>query len=324
MKHNQNSFNLNSSAAMTAFREFKANIAISSQLIETQEKEAFQEKFDELQYKNIFPIKSGSNLAVAGYNQRIYDMTGEAKIIAGYSDDLPSASTHVSEDAPTPVRMIGTSYHWNIQELAQAQAVGSGMLDNRATAARLAVETKLNSIAFHGEATAGLYGLLNHPAITLMGAPVGAAGSPLWVNMTADEILAAINAAVGAMVKDSRGKIVPDTIGIPMDQFNYIASQRVPDSNGKTVMQYLIASSPYIKEGTIQMIPELGSDINGTSTDSMVLMKKESRYFEVKVPYIPKFQPAQIDGLAWKRPMIATSGGLVVNEPRAIVRVSGI
>lgn len=320
----QNTFNLNSSAAATAFREYKANVAVSSKLIETQETESFKQKFDELKYRDVMPVKTGSNLAIAGFNNRIYDMTGEAKIIAGYSDDLPSASTSSSEDAPTPVRMIGVSYHWNIMELAQASAVGTDMLDNRATAARLAVETKLNSVAFHGDSASGLHGLLNHPSVTLMGAPSGASGSPLWVNLTADEIVAAINAAVGAMVKDSRGRIRPDLIGIPMDQYNYIASQKVPDTNGKTVMQYLIQSSPYVEEGTIVMIPELGGDINGTGTDSMILMKKDKRYFEFKIPYIPKFQPGQVDGIAWKRPMIATTGGLVVNEPKAIVRVDGI
>lgn len=56
----------------------------------------------------------------------------------------------------------------------------------------------------------------------------------------------------------------------------------------------------------------------------MVLMAKNSTNFEFKIPYAPTFQVAQIDGLAWKRPIIATTAGLRVKVPESIYIVEGI
>src|SRR5690606_194685 len=75
-----------------------------------------------------------------------YSAVGMAKIIANYADDLPRADVS-GEERSVPVRTIGDSYGYNINELNASIALGAQLPERKATAARRAIEIKLNQIA---------------------------------------------------------------------------------------------------------------------------------------------------------------------------------
>lgn len=300
----------------------RRDAGIAEQLIINLETEAFTDAFDELLYDSVLPVTRGQNLAIAGFSHSAYDIQGKAKIIGGYSDDLPSA-TFTESAKQSKVKMLGISYHYNIMEIAQAAAVGAPLQENRATAARFGMENALNDIAFNGEEASGLYGLFNHPSVTISTvAPNAAATSTMWADKTADEILADIHHVVALMVEQSNNKMHPTDIYLPLQQFNHISVQRIANTE-TTVLKWLLDNSPYITQGMIQPLTEC-KDASLTGLDVMTVMNKNKRYFSMEIPYSPQFLEANVKALYYKRPMVGTTGGLVVRDARAIIIAEGI
>lgn len=303
-------------------RSFNAGVA--EELLMDLENESFDEQFKDLRFRDAMTVTEGSNLATSGYKWSVAEVEGEAALISGYADSLPSA-TFKESGKSTGVRMLGASYHYNILEIAQAQATGDPLEDNRAMAARYSMEKKLNSIAFNGMPKAGLFGLFGHPDITPNGVALNAAAtSTKFADKSALEIVADFNYAVSVMVgADDSGKYMPTHIYIPLQQFMDISMTAVPATSGKTIIAYLVENNPYITEGMIMPLQECDG-AGSAGDDVMIFMDKNSRYFDFKIPYRSQFMPAQVDGLGIKRPIIATCGGLVVRQPNAIQVFEGI
>lgn len=300
----------------------RRDASVAEQLIVNVETEAFEDAFDELLYKEVMPVNYGDNLAVMGFSHNAYEITGRAKIIGGYSDDLPSA-TYSESGERSLVRMLGISYHYNIMEIAQSARLGVPLEENRARAARFGMESSINDIAFNGDEASGLYGLFNHPSVTVSAVPPNAAAtSTMWSDKTADEILADIHQAIALMVEQSDNKMKPSDIYVPLQQYNQITIQRIGGTE-KTVLRWLIENSPYIGEDTIKPLSECkGASITGK--DVILVLSKNPRHFSVEVPYAPQFLMANVKALYYKRPMVATTGGLVVRDARAIIVSEGI
>ena len=309
--------------------DFMSNAGLDAsyadKLVIADEAQAFKEAFDDITYKGLLPIYAKKQLWVEGFkSSSLSTLSGKAKIISGYSDDLPSATYDKGSSTVTPVRLLGCSYTYNIMELAQAQKMGQSLQENRALAARYAMEVAMQEIAFYGDEVSGLEGLFNHSLITRISAlPNLANTSTKWYDKTAFEIYAEVNARIKQFKNRNKSNTKITDIYIDVDHYDYIDTGVMPDTDGKTILEYIEQKSRHITKGTIKVFDEIAGAGNG-GTDIMMIMSKSSKNFEFKIPYIPTFYLAQIDGLSWKRPMIATCGGVVVKNENSILIVEGI
>ena len=87
-----------------------------------------------------------------------------------------------------PVRNLGGSFGYSIQEIRAAALTNTDLSGKKASAARKAMEVKIDAIATVGDAGAGLAGFVNNALIT----PASVAnpgGGTAWSTKTPTEIL---------------------------------------------------------------------------------------------------------------------------------------
>ena len=152
---------------------------------------SYDVQYAELKARSLFPVSNEGGPGVTSITYRTYDQIGAAKIIQAYADDLPRADV-AGKETTIPVRSVGISYGYNLDEIQASQLTGAALDQRRANAAMRSIEQKVNDTAFFGDATSGLPGLFSNPNIP-SGAVVNPGSGTEWVNKTPDEILFDVN-----------------------------------------------------------------------------------------------------------------------------------
>lgn len=250
------------------------------------------------------------------FTYRYYDQVGMAKVVANYADDLPRADVKGAEKT-VRIKDIGDSYGYNIAELRASTALGANLPTRKASAARRAIEVKLNQIAMVGDVQYGLFGLTNHPNI---GLTVGLNGD--WANpaTTADQMLADLDALYGAVRVQSSGIHTPNRFALPNEQYAAMTSKRLPDSGGLTVAEFFKRKYPQMQ---YEEAPELATaGTGGTSLAVMYEFGEENLSMENPMPF--NQLPAQARNLELVVPCLARTAGVTVYYPLALTKAEGL
>lgn len=244
---------------------------------------------------------------------RSYDMVGMAKIISNYADDLPRADVTGSERM-VPVRTIGDSYGYNVNELNISAATGTDLPGRKAAAARLAIEVKINQIAMVGDVPHGLYGILNHPNI---GATTGLVGD--WSGAaTGADIVSDVDALYTAVRTQSRGVHTPNRLALPTAALSAMQNKYVENSLGRTAFDVIRNKYPGLQ---LMDLPEL-SDVDGDSMAIIGEFDANNASLETVMPF--NQLPAQARNLELVVPCLARTGGVSVHYPLAFTRAIGL
>lgn len=116
---------------------------------------------------------------------------------------------------------------------------GKPLTTRKAESARRANDALVNKIAFQGDAEHGILGIFKHPNITKYVLPADGEGSATtWDKKTPVQILRDMNNAVSMIVDITKGVEIPDTILLPIDKYNIIATTLLPDSGGQTILSF--------------------------------------------------------------------------------------
>lgn len=285
----------------------------------------FEKKYKDLMFRKLFPIDNQGGPGIESVTVRVWDQVGVAKIIGGYSDDLPRADVK-GKEITVPIRTIGTSFAYNVQEVAAAALVNRPLQTMRADAARRAVEEKLNNIAFGSdqEATdAGLLGLFTHPNIPTSNV-VNPGGGTQWVNKTPDQILFDINDAFAEIHENTKMRERPTRLLLPVRQWNLIAATPRSANSDTTILQYVVRNSPFITSPD-QIMPLVELDGAGTGgADIMVAYDPDPDKLEMDIPHELDFLPVQERGLSFLVPGWAKAGGLHIYRPLSLLIKEGI
>ncbi len=248
------------------------------------------------------------------FTYRIYDAVGMAKIISNYADDLPRADVKGTE-MTVRVKDIGDSYGYNIAELRASLATGANLPTRKASAARRAVDVKLNSIALVGDPLYGLYGLTNHPNIGLTVINGDWAGAA-----TADQILDDLDALYNAVRNQSYGTHTPNRLALPSTQFAAIYSKRLTDTGGQTVASFFVAKHPGFQ---FVDAPELATaGTGGTTLAVMYEFSADNLSMENPMPF--NQLPAQARNLEMVVPCLARTAGVTLYYPLALTKAEGV
>ena len=122
-------------------------------------------------------------------------MTGHAKLITSYANDLPVVGANAKKFTQE-VYSIGVSFGYSMQDI-RASAMANKSLDQRlANAARKSVLTKMNDLALYGDDDTSLKGFIDYPNINMYTVMADGTGSSAqWKDKTPDQILRDINEA---------------------------------------------------------------------------------------------------------------------------------
>lgn len=283
---------------------------------------SYDKKYAELKARTLIPVSNEAEAWADAIVYESYDQTGAAKMIAGYSDDLPRADVSGKEFIH-PVKSLGCSYGYNVMEIRKSMARGKSLPQRKANAAKRAILEAENKLAFLGDAKTGLNGFLNHPNIPDVTIPADGTGSTkTWSTKTPAQILRDMHLVANTVVSQSKGVEIPDTLLLPLDSFLYVSSTPWSTSNdGRTILEIFLQQSNYIKQ--VDWLNELSTAGVG-STKRMVAYRRDPEALTMEIPQdFEQFDP-EARNLEFVVNCHSRFGGVLVYYPLSAVFGDGI
>jgi len=285
---------------------------------------SYDVQYPELKARMLFPVSNEAGPGVNTITYRTYDQVGAAKIIQAYADDLPRADI-AGKETSAPVRSIGISYGYSLDEIQASQLTGAALDQRRANAARKSVEQKTNDIAFFGDSSSGLPGFFSNPNIPSGNVVDGGSGTE-WVNKTPDQILFDVNDAFADVFETTLMVEQADTLLLPPAQWSYIMSTPRSANSDTTIAAYLVQNSPYLNSmDDIIAVNECSAALNPNLTaDAMVVYTRDPDKLELEIPVELEMLPVQQKNLEFIIPGRARVGGVNVYYPLSASISEGI
>lgn len=281
----------------------------------------YDAKLAELKGLMLIPI---STEAGAGVNEIVYQQyrgVGFAKVIADYAKDFPRVDVY-GEEQSVKVKGIGDSYGYSIKEIRASQRAGKNLDQRRAMTARRAHDEQMNKMALKSDPVNGTNGLLDYPGITEVTLQADGTGSQkTWASKTADQIVRDINDMVNAVMEPTSAREVPDTLLLPIAQYNDIATRRIGEAGEKTLMKYILENSPYIKR--IEWLSEL-KGFGAGGTDRALVGRFDEEHITLEIPQPFEQFEAQQEGMEFTIPCHSECAGTIIYYPLAFAFADGI
>lgn len=300
-------------ADLTAFvpRELEAVIA-----------GAYRRQYPELMGRTLVPPQDGIPSWAETVKYNIYDRMGVAKLIAAYGDDLPRADI-VKDEVRSPIRSFGDAYGFNVDELMAAE-VGQLPLDaEKANAARMAYEEKIDRVIANGDSAAKLVGLLNIANALSFTVPNGASGTATWGGATPKstaEILDDMHAFYQYMRDQTNGVHVMRRIVLPLTQYGLINTTARSQQSDLTILQYFERNHPGVEVLPWYKLKGAGA----AGADRMLGYIPDSQFisFVENQPYTQ--YPPQAKNLELVINCKGKSGGVICKYPFTVAYADGI
>jgi len=268
-------------------------------------------KYPALKGTTVLPVDTSINTGAKTFTFRTYDSVGASKIIADYSQDLPRCDI-LGKETTRPLRSIGQSFGYSIQEIRAAQFGGLPLEQRRANSCRQANDQLVNRIAWSGDAEYGLYGFLNYPNVPVSDVPNdGTGGTTEWVNKTPEQILRDMNLAVTEILTNTKAVHNANTLLLPVEQYAYIS--RTPYSNftATTILQFFQQNNPGIMVDWVNELKGAGT----AGKDVMIAYDKNIDNQSLVIPQAFESFPPQARGLEIVIPTHSRCGGVVFYYP---------
>lgn len=297
-----------------------AESAFFQRQLESIKSKTYDVQYPELKARRLFPVSFEAGTGAESIVFYTYDQAGMAKVIQSYADDLPRADVVASESV-TRIKSLGASYGYSIQEIRNAAMAGIPLQQRKANAARRAILQRENKIAYFGDATYNISGFLSNPNILTYTVPVGASTQTEWNTKTPDEILADLNGIVHNIVETTLEVETPDTLLLPVGQYNYIASTARSANSDKTILSYFLENNQYVQE--VIAVNELkGSGTGGA--DQYVAYRRDPDKLTLEIPQEFEQFPPESRGLEEVVACHERIGGVIIYYPLSVCKGEGI
>lgn len=290
--------------------------------------QTYDRLFPEYDAFNLIPVSTEAGSAATSIAVQSYDEMGMAAIIADYSDDLPRADV-VATEAVVPVRGIGDSYGYSIQDVrAAAQVANSKLPVRKAEAAKRSILSRINRLAWLGRAAVdnGINGLVYAPNVPASTVASGVGGY-LWTQKTPDEILKDLNSLVNGVFTLTNGVERPDTVVLPNAHYALIASTPRSSTSDTTILKYFLDNNPFVKQVKpvfeLSNVTPLPSGTGGTK-NIMIAYTMSPDKLTLEIPQNFEQFPVQEKGLGFIVPCHARTAGVIVYYPLSVNIVEGI
>lgn len=281
---------------------------------------AYDEVLAPLKYSQLFPISSEAPAGATEITWRSYKGFGLAKIIADYASDFPRVDIGGTENT-IKIKDIGAAYAYTLKEIRRSALSGENLPARKAVTVRRVIEEKINSLAWVGDSEAGIQGFINYPGTTEYTVPsTGTGVTKTWATKTADQILTDLNGIMNSVVVGTSGVEVPDTILLPLTQFNLIKNTRMSTYADTTIYQFFVMNNPGI---TITWVRDL-TDAVSPGVHKYFAYKKDAEHLSFELPVAFEQLQEEKDGAEYFVPCMATVGGIIVYYPASIAWGSGI
>jgi len=241
---------------------------------------------------------------------------GLAQPMSSAEDDFPLANVTITE-TQYDVRNYALGYKHDVDEIEAANDLNKPLDRDRAEAARMGTERRLNQVQWFGDVANGLPGAINNPSV-----PRIQLSDTIDSTTSADTIKDIINDLVNNSLVANRETGRLDTILMATGPWTYIFStDKDPNSsNDTTIGEYIQQNNPQVE--TIDSVPELTEA--GPNGEDLILAYSSSAPDVMEHLLVQEWTqlPPQDRNFSVVTPAKAKSGGVPYNYPlKAVVGV---
>lgn len=283
-------------------------------------------RYPELNYAELVPVDTTAGEFAKSVTYYSMDGAGVAKWLNGNGKDVPVVGAQMNQHE-TAVHTAGVGYSYGYEEVNQARMLGVALDGEKARIARRAYEELVYDVALNGDTEKnfeGLYGYTGVPAASV--AADGTGSATAWSTKTPDLIIRDINALLTGIVTVTKETELADTLILPTERFNTIASTRLTDTS-MTILEFVQKANVYTAQ-TGQPLMIRGKrgllTAGDSSTARMIAYRRSPDVLKLHIPMVHRFFPVQIEGFQFTIPGMFRLGGLDVRLPKAISYGDGI
>ena len=273
------------------------------------------------------PAQTGIAPWITSWAYKVVSEVGMAKFISDYADDLPPVSRLMTMKS-VGIKTIGDSYGYSEFELQQWLTAGVDVSRDDAETARRKIDEKVDEVILVGDSEQGVTGFFNNENVTVVASTAGASGKTALKDKTVDEIVATVQSWIDAAYAMNKGTITLDSVILPHSAFSYLATKRVSDYDGTTVLNYLktlFAAQGIANWSESRKLDGMGgNDSDGKATDRAVFYKKAASVVSYVLPVPFRQKEPQQHALHYMVPCYARIGGTVIKNPKGIIYADGV
>ena len=301
---------------------------------------ATNKKYPSLKYTRLFPVVN-----LPGYEWETafevveYDSFGIATVLADSANDGGLVGV-VARRQRYPIKTLSDFTRISWLSIQQSRSKNVPLEAKHGEALVFGMEKKHNSIAYDGDPDYGLQGIFTSqlPRMTTASTFTAAANPRARIDI--------LNNAVSTVVQNATGMWVPTTIAMPSRQMNFLSNDIYTDATGKSVMatfmenQMLLGQiTEFIMDDTLVGKGENGTDamlvlpgvlpiaeadvVQPTGTDDEG-MEDYPIYYAIALDFTIPEEFRQWDDQVYRERAISRTAGLIVEDPRSGLIVSGI
>lgn len=289
--------------------------------LEFRKAQTYDVKYPQFIARNLVPVDNSADPGADTVKYEQFDFVGLAKIVSSYADDLPVSEVK-GKEFRQPLKSLGTSFRYSLQEIRAARFAGKPLEQRRANAARRAFEFAVDTIAAVGDSVHELKGLLNQTNAQSFTVPNGASTTTPWSTKTPTEILADMNGITNQVVNGTNGVELPDTLLLPISQYTKVAT--TPLGTGGitvTILKFFLENNPWVKT----VIPWYRlAGAGAAATDRMVCYRRDPDALQLLIPVEFEMLPLQVKGFSFVTPCHGRIGGVISYYPMSICYGDGI
>jgi hypothetical protein len=305
---------------------FQASLGFAQKQTSHIEAGVYATRYPELNYAELVPVDTSAGEWSKSVTYYSMDGAGAAGWINGNGKDIPVVGANMQQNE-TAVHTAGIGYSYGYEEINQARLLGVPLDSTKAGLARRAYEQMVYGVALNGDTTKGFEGLYSYTGVPAASVTADGTGtSTTWATKTPDQIIRDVNALLTGISTTTKETELADTLILPTERFNTIASTRLTDT-GMTVLEFIQKANVYTAQTGQPLLirGKRGLLTKGSgSTARMVAYRRSPEVLKLHIPMPHRFLPVQIEGLQFTIPGVFRLGGLDVRLPKAISYGDGL
>ena len=268
-------------------------------------------KFPQLKGTILIPVDTSINSGADSFSFYTYDSVGMAKVISDYSQELPRVGIK-GQKTTRPIRSLGSSFGYSIQEIRAAQFAGIPLNQREANAARRANDQAVNRIAWGGDAECGLYGFLTYPNVPKSDVPNDGTGSATeWSTKTPAQILRDMALAITEVITTTKAVHTVNTLLLPVEQYDFISRTPYSTLNADSILKVFMGNNPGVSVTWVNELKAAGT----AGVDVMIAYESDIDNLSLHIPQPFETFPPQARGLEIVVAAHSRTGGIVFYYP---------
>ena len=267
-----------------------------------------------IQYPSLVGIERSASPFADTITYYSWDGTADMIYLANRGNDYPIVEVEQAQHNVN-IEHLGLAYDFSDREIGRAMLTDVPLPDRKTRIAFRVWEEKKDAIFISGDSAKGWDGFINNSNIT----PVNATAT--FTASSGVVIADIINEALNAVYDDTNQVRLADTLCLPVEQMNLIATKPIGDNANRSVLAYIRENNIYTQmTGNPLMIRTLRQleTAGAGSTDRMIAYAKDMDVLRFHVPQELQFLEPQRRADTYVYYGHGVLAGLEVMEPTAM------